>query len=217
MINSVCYFEDGWFEQAQRNSFSEIETVRTKTPELDQRILDAAARLFAGNHFHAVRMEDISLEANVGKGTLYLYFRDKEELYLALLSRAADQIEERIEDIASDECDPIDKLEALVDAILTFFDEQPHIFELIQQAEASRGTNHPWQPARDVVIKEVVRLFEEGKYRGNFKVRDPGVTALVLLGGVRAVVRFGPKNRPERLARKLVDTVLFGATRRLGD
>ena len=187
--------------------------MRTKTPELDQRILDAAARLFAGNHFHAVRMEDIAVEANVGKGTLYRYFRDKEELYLALLSRAADQIEERTEDVATDDdTDPIDKLEALVDVILQFFDEQPHIFELIQQAEASRGTNHPWQPARDAVIKQVIGLFEEGKYRGHFTVHDPGVTALVLLGGVRAVIRFGPKARPPRMARQLVRTVLFGAT-----
>jgi AcrR family transcriptional regulator len=121
--------------------------VRTKTPDLDQRILAAAARLFAGNHFHAVRMEDIAVEAEVGKGTLYRYFRDKEELYLALLDRAARQMQGRISEVAERGLEPVAKLEALVDSIFDFFDEQPHIFELIQQAEASRGANHPQSPS----------------------------------------------------------------------
>jgi AcrR family transcriptional regulator len=188
--------------------------VRTKTPELDQRILDAAAQLFAGNHFHAVRMEDIAAEADVGKGTLYRYFRDKEELYLALLSRAATQIRERVHEVTTQDAQPVAKLEALVDTILAFFDEQRHIFELIQQAEASRGTNHPWQAARDAIIKEVVSLFDEGKRLGLFTMRDPYITALVLLGGLRAVVRFGPSERPRDLAQSLVHTVLFGAAKR---
>src|SRR5262245_59330110 len=89
----------------------ENAAVRTQTPELDQRILDAAARLFAGNHFHAVRMEDISTEADVGKGTLYRYFRDKEELYLALLSRAARQIQDRIHEVTARENEPVAQLE----------------------------------------------------------------------------------------------------------
>jgi AcrR family transcriptional regulator len=186
--------------------------LRTKTPELDQRILDAAAQLFAGNHFHSVRMEDISAEADVGKGTLYRYFRDKEELYLALLSRAAEQIQERIHDVTARERDPVAQLEALTETILDFFDEQPHIFELIQQAEASRGTNHPWQAARDGVIAEVMNVFEEGKRQGVFVVREPLISALVLLGGVRAVIRFGPKPHASELARHIVQTILFGAT-----
>jgi AcrR family transcriptional regulator len=185
--------------------------LRTKTPELDQRILDAAARLFAGNHFHSVRMEDIAGEADVGKGTLYRYFRDKEELYLALLSRAADQIQARIQEVTAREREPIAQLESLTETVLDFFDEQPHIFELIQQAEASRGTNHPWQLARDGVLKEVVNVFEEARRLGQFAIADPTISALVLLGGVRAVIRFGPKPHRADLAKQIVRTVLFGA------
>jgi AcrR family transcriptional regulator len=186
--------------------------VRTKTPELDQRILDAAAQLFAGNHFHAVRMEDIAAEADVGKGTLYRYFQDKEELYLALLSRASDQIQQRVREAAERGLEPVAQLEAIVETILEFFDEQRHIFELIQQAEASRGTNHPWQSARDVIIKKTIEVFDEGKRQGLFTIAEPLITALVLLGGVRAVVRFGPKLSSADLAHQIVGTVLFGST-----
>ena len=159
-------------------------------------------------------MEDIAAEADVGKGTLYRYFEDKEELYLALLSRAADQVQKRLEDLMQTEREPVAQLEAVTALILDFFEEQPHIFELIQQAEASRGTNHPWQAARDVVIEEVIGIFADAEHRGQFVVHDPMVTALVLLGGVRAVIRFGPKPRNAELARQIVDVVLGGAAKK---
>ena len=62
--------------------------MRSKTPLQAEKILAAAAQLFATHRFHEARMEDIAALAEVGKGTLYRYFKDKEELYLALLQRA---------------------------------------------------------------------------------------------------------------------------------
>ena len=61
--------------------------MRTKTAQQADKVLDAAARLFGTQRFHEVRMEDIAAEATVGKGTLYRYFNDKEELFVALLER----------------------------------------------------------------------------------------------------------------------------------
>src|SRR5438132_288135 len=66
-------------------------SVRTKTPQQADKMLDAAVALFGRRRFHEVRMDDIAAEAEVGKGTLYRYFTDKEELYLALLARSARQ------------------------------------------------------------------------------------------------------------------------------
>src|ERR671923_69581 len=81
---------------AVNDKTSRRRPVRTRTPQQADRILAAAARLFAGHRFHEARMEDIAALAEVGKGTLYRYFKDKEELYLALLERAAVGLRDRL-------------------------------------------------------------------------------------------------------------------------
>src|SRR5437763_3594011 len=83
------------FRAVNQISSSRI-AVRTRTPRQAEKILTAAAQLFATHRFHEARMEDIAALAEVGKGTLYRYFKDKEELYLALLSQAAEGLTARL-------------------------------------------------------------------------------------------------------------------------
>src|SRR5579864_384537 len=130
-----------------------IVVVRTKTLIQADKMLDAAARLFGSQRFHEVRMEDIAAEAAVGKGTLYRYFNDKEELYLALLERASQQMVERLREEQENLDDPRRKLEAIVSGIVSFFDDQPHLLDLIQRAEVLNGPNVSWQKARDEVFQ----------------------------------------------------------------
>jgi len=185
--------------------------VRTKKPEQAERMLEAAARLFGTQRFHEVRMEDIATAAGVGKGTIYRYFSDKEDLYLALLERAAKQMHERLARSVGNAKSSTGKLRAMVSAILIFFDEQPHLLSLIQRADAQRGWDTPWQKVRDATFQLTQQVFSEGRQNGDFLVRDPETAALVLLGGVRAVMRFGTRPQHSDLARRLVDMVLFGA------
>src|SRR5437773_2112800 len=121
-------------------------SVRTKTPLQSDKMLDAAARLFGTQRFHEVRMEDIAAEAGVGKGTLYRYFSDKDELYLALLKRSSGQFVGRLQEAVERAAGARARLEALVAAILGFFDGQPHLLDLIQRAEVARGLGpgFPW-------------------------------------------------------------------------
>lgn len=184
--------------------------MRTKTVQQSDKMLDAAARLFGTQRFHEVRMEDIAAEAGVGKGTLYRYFKDKEELYLALLDRASRQLHDRLEDTVADKTVAKDKLHSVVAAILSFFDEQPHLFDLIQHAEVMGGRDFPWQKTRDELLKLVARLFKEAKAQGEFAVRDPDTAVLLLLGGLRAVIRFGKRPRPRDLPRRIVEAFLHG-------
>ena len=183
--------------------------MRTKTPEQAEKMLDAAVQLFGRRRFHEVRMEDIAAEAEVGKGTLYRYFADKEELYLALLRRAAGQYLALIDaEVAKNES-PRKKLRGLVAAGFGFFDKQPHLSPLIQRAEATHADS-PWQPVRDVFLAHLVTVLDEARECGDFTVADPQMAALLLLGGIRSVYLFTRKPRPRDLAERLVEVWLNG-------
>src|SRR5262245_56579401 len=100
--------------------------MRTKTPLLAEKMLDAAGRLFGARRFHEVRMEDIAEEAEVSKGTLYRYFQDKEEMYLALLERASHQLVADLHGRVGEATGGRQRLIAVVDAVIGFFDSRPH-------------------------------------------------------------------------------------------
>jgi AcrR family transcriptional regulator len=190
--------------------------VRTKTLDQADRILSAATRLFGEHRFHEVRMEDIAAEAEVGKGTLYRYFADKEELYRAMLGRSADRWMGRVQEIVAGPGTARDRLEALVAGAIDHFDSEPHLLDLIQRAEvmAESGAAFPWQEPREVMPRLVRRLWQEAAEEGTFAVRDPDVAVWLLLGALRAIIRFGERPRPDDLARRIVDNFLDGAAER---
>ena len=66
-----------------------------------QAILDAALHVFAERGFEAARLEDVAARAGVAKGTLYLYFRDKEALFEELVRSAVSPIIEAVSRAAS--------------------------------------------------------------------------------------------------------------------
>jgi AcrR family transcriptional regulator len=61
-------------------------TDRSVTSKKDA-ILDAARAVFSRDGYSANSMEDVAAEAGIAKGTVYLYFKSKEDLYLAALLR----------------------------------------------------------------------------------------------------------------------------------
>ncbi len=183
--------------------------VRTKTPEQAEKMLDAAVELFGRRRFHEVRMEDIAAEAEVGKGTIYRYFADKEELYLALLDRASQQYRALLDEEVAKATTPQKKLRALVAAGFGFFDHQPHLGPLIQRAEVTHASS-PWQPAREAFLAHVVTILKDARGNDVFSVADPELAALLLLGGLRSVYLFGRKFRPRDLADRVISAWLHG-------
>ena len=56
------------------------------------KIREAAARLFAQRRFHEVTTDDIARAAHVGKGTIYRYFKDKDDLFFHVATEGFDQL-----------------------------------------------------------------------------------------------------------------------------
>ena len=61
------------------------------------------------------------------------------------------------------------------------------------------------------MLSLVTGLLEEGNAQGEISARDPELVALLLLAGLRGVLRFGKRPRPRDLAQRIVDIFLKGA------
>jgi TetR/AcrR family fatty acid metabolism transcriptional regulator len=189
--------------------------VRTKTSCQSEKILAAAAQLFGTQQFHEVRMDDIADTAEVGKGTLYRYFKDKDELYLAVLDWDAEQYLTRLRSVAQGHATATSQLIALVRAIIDHFDEQPHLLALIQRAEVTRTSDESfsWLQVRSEALYLVAEVFQRAEANNEFRIVDPELATTMLFGGLRSVIRFGPMPRPPDLAERIVHSFLTGAAR----
>jgi AcrR family transcriptional regulator len=83
---------------------------RTGQEARRQAILDAALTEFAERGFEAARLDDIAARAGVAKGTLYLYFDDKEKLFEALIRNAVDPIIGRLDALAEAQNLPVEEV-----------------------------------------------------------------------------------------------------------
>lgn len=85
-------------------------------PAKREQIIEGAKRVFMSVGFDAASMNDITREAGVSKGTIYVYFENKEDLFGALIERERNRVVQNIKH-ALDEREPID--EALFDFGMT--------------------------------------------------------------------------------------------------
>ncbi len=75
-----------------------------------EEILKAAEKVLRTKRFHEVKMDDVAKEAGVGKGTIYRYFKDKEDLYIAVALEGFINIQVQLKAIVDRDMDYIDKI-----------------------------------------------------------------------------------------------------------
>ena len=85
----------------RRRRHAPPRTRRVEPEARRQAILKAALEVFAAHGFEAARLDDVAARAGVAKGTLYLYFRDKEALFEALVRNAVSPIMEQMSKVAA--------------------------------------------------------------------------------------------------------------------
>lgn len=109
---------------------------RDKTAEehIEQRkrqILDAAIKIFSRKGFFLATTDDIIKQAGIGKGTIYRYFKNKEELFLSVIYCGLEQLRDDILKEIDKVTDPLEKIKRAVTAYLLFFEKNPSLVDLI--------------------------------------------------------------------------------------
>ncbi len=146
-----------------------------------QQIIVAAKRVFSERGFNKATMEDIAKEAELSPGTLYLYFKNKEDLYASLSLRILQYLLMRVEHVNREkELGHEQKLKALMDAMYDVYDFDPLIIINMFHLQSSETLKN-LSPELLSEIKDLSRLslgaiakiFEEGIAKGDFIDRHP--------------------------------------------
>ncbi|MEM6769605.1 MAG: TetR/AcrR family transcriptional regulator [Bacteroidota bacterium] len=101
---------------------------------LRNRVIAAATELFHEESYDAVSMRKIAKKVGYSVGTLYLYYKDKDELFLAVQGEAFRQGFEYIQQLPETE-DPLEKLKALGERYVRFGMENPDLYRLMFMME----------------------------------------------------------------------------------
>jgi AcrR family transcriptional regulator len=157
---------------------------RKRPEERPEELLTAALEIFAERGFRATRLEDVAARAGVSKGTVYLYFRNKEDLLVQALSRyldaGMDLARERIEEAGGSAAQ---RLEAVLRK-LWIAAQEPTFARVYRLVVGEVAARHPavfqtWAEKGPIPVWELLaRIVEEGQASGEFR-RDVGAGELV--------------------------------------
>ena len=149
-------------------------------------ILDAALKLFAERGFAATRLDAVAAAAGIGKGTIYLYFSSKEDLFRAVVrQRLLPNLEEIERALAADTGSAADQLRLIVGRLARFADSELAVLPKLVLAESGNFPALARFYADEVVnrgVKMLTGVIRRGIERGEFRPVEP-LAVLPLLGG----------------------------------
>ena len=103
-----------------------------RDPGKPQQIIDAAIRVFARTGYYNSRVSDIAREAGIASGTIYLYFKTKDEILVTLFREKMAEWVELVRGEIVAEPDPIAKLRRLVALHFSVLESNPDLAEVVQ-------------------------------------------------------------------------------------
>lgn len=139
-------------------------------------IIETAARRFARDGYAACEMESVAAGCGVAKGTLYLYFPGKQQLFFACTDWGMVQMQQAVRAAADSVEDPLRKIASAIRAYLLFFEQHPEYVELLIQERAifkdrKRPTYFEHREANIGYWRELYRkLVADGRLRSDLPV-----------------------------------------------
>jgi TetR/AcrR family transcriptional regulator, fatty acid metabolism regulator protein len=166
-------------------------TSSAKNNDKTGRILKAAGKVFAEKGYYQSTISMISKEADVADGTIYLYFKSKEDLYIRLFRYRTEQVFGRFRDAVDQAAGAREKLKSLIRRHLEEF-QKDRDMAVTYQLETHSHRRLAGEPIREMskrymdIITEILELGqEEGWIRKNLYL---GLVKRLIIGAVDEVI-----------------------------
>lgn len=134
-----------------------------------EEILDAAQRVFVEKGLTTATVDDIAIAAELSKGTLYLYFESKEDIYIALMTRGLQLLYSMFNNTISVETSVVKILHRMEEAYTVFFNTQRNYFRMLDSAfrpnvhkEVSEEMRRTYTTESQKNWEQIIDLFNRG-------------------------------------------------------
>lgn len=154
-----------------------------------QKLLEVARELFAHKGLEATTMNDIAAASGRGRRTLYTYFRNKEEIYYAVIEEELERLSEKMDEVAVMDVEPEEKIFTLIYTHLS----------IIRDTVARNGTlraeffRNIWmvekvRKAFDVEEHRILqKVLQEGVDKGRFRIENVELMADIVYYSVKGL------------------------------
>ena len=196
------------------------EYMRNRDLDKHRRILDAAVRVFATKGFYRSRVSEIAAAAGVADGTIYLYFKNKDDILISLFEETMEAAVARFREVLKAPDGAAGRLAALVRLHLEAFQANPDLAAVFQ-VELRRSGRFMRQYHKEGLkhyLDLIGDIIEEGRREGTFVADLPTGPVKGLIFGtldevVSAWVLAGGKYDLAAQSDAITTLLLHGVTR----
>ncbi len=195
-------------------------TTERREREKEQRrneIINSAERVFFSKGIENSTMDEIAEDAELSKGTLYLYFKSKEELFHAICGRAGKKLLGMFEESIKDKKSGLLKVKSIGQAFYDFSQIYPEYYEVIKRADSMKVCDcenlHEAKKAKEQgeeTLGLLKKCVNEGINDGSIRSElDTEITSIMLYGMSKGVIQIMNEVIPETGMPLIQDKKLF--------
>ena len=187
------------------------------TARKDQ-IINAAIKVFAHKGFYNAKVADVARVAGIADGTIYLYFKNKDDLLISLFETKMEQILERFKNTLHTGSSAIEKLNLFIHLHFQMIEEDRNLAEVFQvELRQSSKFLKDYHNQKFIDFLNILgQIIKEGQHSGEFR-RDIRINTvkLAIFGAIDEIARQWlltpePKSRLQDIAHELTYTFLAG-------
>ena len=191
---------------------------RRRAGDKRDRILKAAVKVFAKSGFHATRVSEVAKAAGVADGTIYLYFKSKEELLFSLFQDRVDKLLSFMREELPKQPDAPARLRAVIDMQLGLLEGERDLAEVITVIlrQSTRLMKEYAAPHFNAYLDAIAKIIADGQATGAFRQDvSPHIAARAIFGALDGITLTWALGRAEqgalgRAAGQLADVLLRG-------
>lgn len=148
-----------------------------------EQIASAARELFSEYGYRAVSVAQIAEKADIAKGTVYLYFKDKEDLFFYLVQEFLDEMARFIGKIEEKNLSLADKFHTVIYSLLKYRREQKFLYRVVREAHETQHALARRVTAifDDEITSYVEKQLESALKNGEVRSCNPQVLSFVIV------------------------------------